>query len=59
MSQNFQQMVDPSEKPGSGLVDPSEKPGSGLVDPSEAPAGADADSSLDVTETGETEKQKD
>jgi hypothetical protein len=53
MSQNFNNFVDPSEKPESSFVDPSEAPESNFVDPSEAPEGASADPALDVTETGE------
>ena len=57
MSQNFNNFVDPSEKPESNFVDPSEAPDSNFVDPSEAPTGAHADSALDVTETGNIEEQ--
>jgi hypothetical protein len=59
MSQNFNNFVDPSEKPSSSFVDPSEAPESNFVDPSEAPGGASADSAIDVTETGEVGEKAD
>jgi hypothetical protein len=58
MSQNFNNFVDPSEKPRSSFVDSSEAPESDFVDPSEAPGGASADSAH-LTETGEVGEKAD
>jgi hypothetical protein len=59
MSQNFNNFVDPSERPESNFVDPSEAPESTFVDPSEAPEGARAESALDITETGDIKEKAD
>jgi len=48
MSQNF-----------NNLVDPSERPDSNFVDPSEAPEAAKANPALDITETGEVGEKAD
>ncbi|HZT61075.1 MAG TPA: hypothetical protein VFA21_20890 [Pyrinomonadaceae bacterium] len=59
MSQNFNNLVDPSERPDSNFVDPSERPDSNFVDPSEAPEAAKANPALDITETGEVGEKAD